>query len=92
MVHGFKFSAGRKFGGREKRVPFVSHALTKISLSLNRVNLVLDRCLHNLSTLDTVGVLARTIGAENFYPISEEWIHIGLVSFVFLLVSIDHHT
>lgn len=31
-----------------------------------------------VQSIDTVGVLARAIGGENFYPISQEWIYIGL--------------
>jgi hypothetical protein len=34
---------------------------------------------------DTVGMLARVIGGEHFYPISEEWIKISLVRFVIRL-------
>jgi hypothetical protein len=35
--------------------------------------------------LDTVGMLARVVGGEHFYPIAEEWIKISLVRFAMLL-------
>lgn len=42
-----------------------------------------------LYILDTVGMLARVIGGENFYPITEEWIKISLVMFALSSVVKD---
>ena len=36
-------------------------------------------CLSVCLFIDTLGVLARTIGAENFMPLADECIQLGMV-------------